>query len=321
LGPTTQWDRTLIAEAWPGLDVRHLSAFQAVNQTGSFARAGDMLGYTQPAVSQQIAALERIVGARLFDRTSGKSAVSLTPAGEVLLEHIDALGARLAAARKDLEELRSGGTGRLRIGATSSVAARILPNVLATFAKERPGVTVELVDQMPESSRIAALRRGALDLTFTIGYPGGDDLESVILAEDELCLVTSARGAHPDSIACLTELRGVPLLTYRDPSEVEQITESFGRVGVTPNYLIQSDDSFVLRCLAREGLGAAIVSRLSLAAADVHGLAVVGLKHLLPPRPIHLAWSCHQPANPARTSFVAMTRKATRSPSLILAAA
>src|ERR671937_348312 len=82
------------ADRWAGLELRHLLALDAVAREGSFGRAAVALGYTQSAISQQIAALERIVGERLVERPGGPRPVSLTDAGELLLRHADAIVAR-----------------------------------------------------------------------------------------------------------------------------------------------------------------------------------------------------------------------------------
>src|SRR5690348_4997197 len=120
----------MAADLWPGLELRHVAAFQAVARAGSFARAAEELGYTQPAVSQQIAALERIAGQRLLERSSGRSSVAPTEAGALLLDHFDTITARLGAARSDLEALASGDGGTIRVGSFQSVSARILPGLL-----------------------------------------------------------------------------------------------------------------------------------------------------------------------------------------------
>src|SRR5438094_963796 len=87
-------------DQWLGVELRHLAALEAVAEEGSFGRAARRLGYTQSAVSQQIAHLEKIVGARLLERPGGPRAVSLTDAGRLLLRHADAIVARLAAAAR-----------------------------------------------------------------------------------------------------------------------------------------------------------------------------------------------------------------------------
>src|SRR5437763_13749616 len=103
-------------DRWLGIELRHLMALEAVAREGPFGRAAKSLGYTQSAVSQQIAALERIVGARLVDRPGGPRPVSLTDAGELLLRHAAATVARPAAAQADIAALAAGQGGVVRVG-------------------------------------------------------------------------------------------------------------------------------------------------------------------------------------------------------------
>jgi DNA-binding transcriptional LysR family regulator len=94
---------------WPGVELRHLAALEAVASEGSFRGAGSRLGYAQPAISQQIAALEAAVGTRLVERRRGRSGVALTEAGELLLRHATEIGARLRIARAELQALQNTG--------------------------------------------------------------------------------------------------------------------------------------------------------------------------------------------------------------------
>src|SRR5258707_11576717 len=112
---------------WLGIEIRHFAALQAIASQGSFGRAAEELGYTQSAISQQIATLERIVGERLVERPGGSRPVSLTEAGEVLLRHASGITARLAAAQADIAALSAGTAGSLKIGTYQSVGARVLP--------------------------------------------------------------------------------------------------------------------------------------------------------------------------------------------------
>ena len=118
-------------DSWLGVELRHLLALQAVAEEGSFGRAAQSLGYTQSAISQQIAALERIVGQRLIDRPGGPRPVTLTDAGTLLLTHARAINARLAAAQADLDSFGNGDSGPLSVGTYQSVGARVLPTLLA----------------------------------------------------------------------------------------------------------------------------------------------------------------------------------------------
>ena len=108
--------------SWLGVEVRHFAALQALAHQGSFGRAAQELGYTQSAVSQQIATLERIVGERLVERPGGPRPVSLTEAGALLLRHAESIVARLQAAQADLRALQAGEVGTLTSGRSSRSA-------------------------------------------------------------------------------------------------------------------------------------------------------------------------------------------------------
>src|ERR687884_1256275 len=111
-------------DRWLGIELRHFLALEAVARTGSFGKAARALGYTQSAVSQQIATLERLVGERLVERPGGPRPVSLTEAGTVLLRHAEGIVARLRAAQADMQALQDGTAGSLRVGTYQSVGAR-----------------------------------------------------------------------------------------------------------------------------------------------------------------------------------------------------
>ena len=115
------------SDSYSAIEMRHLRALVAVGRTNSFSRAANELGYAQSAVSQQIAALERIVGVALVERPGGPRPVSLTPQGQVLVRHAERMLARLAVARGDLLALAAGEAGTLRIGTFQSVGAQLLP--------------------------------------------------------------------------------------------------------------------------------------------------------------------------------------------------
>src|SRR5919199_4110509 len=172
------------ADNWLGIDLRHFAALEAVAEHRSFSRAARRLGYTQSAVSQQIAALERAAGERLVERPGGPRPVALTEAGRVLLSHADAITARLAAARADLEALSEGSAGSLRVGAYQSVGARVLPTVMRDFGASWPGVAVRLVEAVDDLELMRLVERGELDVTF-VSYPMPDGpFEAVELLRD-----------------------------------------------------------------------------------------------------------------------------------------
>ncbi|HEX5145697.1 MAG TPA: LysR family transcriptional regulator, partial [Conexibacter sp.] len=129
-------------ERLSSFESRHLAALVAVAQTRSFRLAGERLGYVQSAVSRQLATLEEVAGTRLVVRASGANEVTLTPAGELLVRHAEALLARQAAARADLERLAAGETGAVRVGVPQGVGPRLLRSVLTVHRERRPNARV-----------------------------------------------------------------------------------------------------------------------------------------------------------------------------------
>src|SRR5690349_3207993 len=155
------------ANDWLGVELRHLAALEAVGRTRSFGAAARELGYTQSAISQQIALLERNVGQKLVERPGGPRPVDLTDAGRLLLRHADAIVAQLDAARADLAAFAEGTAGPLRVGIYQSVGARILPGLLRAFKKEFPLIEVSVREETDSVDLLKLLERGELDLTFT----------------------------------------------------------------------------------------------------------------------------------------------------------
>ena len=169
--------------------VRHFAALDAVAREGSFGRAADRLGYTQSAVSQQIATLEKLVGETLVERPGGPRAVSLTEAGTLLLRHAEAIVARIDAARADIAALRAGETGTLRIGTYQSTGARVLPGVMRRFLADWPGIELGLSEPATDPELFAAIESGELDLAFCSRPLPDGPFDAVDLMSDPYVLV------------------------------------------------------------------------------------------------------------------------------------
>lgn len=148
------------------LDPRLLATLAAVAETGSFSAAAEARHLTQPAVSQQIAMLERQVGASVLHRRP----LRLTATGEVLLAAAGRIRAALTAADQDLRALQEGDGGSITVASFNSAAAGPVPAALAAFHEERPGVAIGL-SQMEPRDAYPALVRGDVDLAVTYRYP------------------------------------------------------------------------------------------------------------------------------------------------------
>jgi len=299
-------------DTWLGLELRHLIALKAIAEKGTFSRAAASLGYTQSAVSQQIATLERIVGQRLIDRPGGPRPVSLTEAGELLLRHADAIAARLSAAQADLAALDAGESGPLRIGTYQSVGARVLPALLREFSARWPDVEVTLQESADDRDLIRQVERGELDLTFVVLPIDPGPWETVELFRDPYVLVvpTGSPLAARDRAPSLRELLDQPLISNRTCRTTQRVEERLRHAGRDPHIAFRSDDNGTVQGLVAAGVGIAIVPRLTVDETD-KAIRVVDLGDRVPPRLIGLAWHRDRRRTRAAQGFAELAQAMT----------
>ena len=149
----------IASSQWAGLELRHLITLEAVAKHRSFRKAALRLNYTQSGISQQIAALERIVGERLIERPGGSRPVGLTEAGEIVLRHAEAVFHEITAAQADVAALSGGTAGVVRVGTFQSVSSMLVPELIRRLAQEQPDVTMELVQTPADTELLACSRR------------------------------------------------------------------------------------------------------------------------------------------------------------------
>lgn len=150
------------------MDLAWLEAFREVAVRGSLTAAAQALGYTQPAVSRQISALEQSTNTRLFDRLP--RGVRLTEEGRCLLIHAEAVLDRMVTARQALDDLRDLKGGRLRAGAFGSANAHLVPGALAAFHPAHPGITLSVLEGTT-SALLESLKSGLIDIAVISVYP------------------------------------------------------------------------------------------------------------------------------------------------------
>jgi DNA-binding transcriptional LysR family regulator len=290
-----------------GIEVRHLMALRAVDQTRSFSRAAERLGYAQSAVSQQIASLERAVGLRLVERPGGPRAVSLTEAGTILARHGERILARLGAARADLEALAAGAAGTVRVGTFQSAGARVLPAVLARFREAWPQVKVEVAERQSDDELCELVAAGQLDLTFGI-----ERLDAPRAAFDRIELLHDpyvvlappwSRLAGRDEVD-LAELDGEDIVANQIGSCCEPGIQRMWRdAGAVPNIVFRTDDNLTLQRVVGAGLGHAVVNELTVEpGVDAGAAVVIPLRHAQT-RCIALYWQRDRYRSPAARAF------------------
>jgi DNA-binding transcriptional LysR family regulator len=251
------------------LDVRRLRVLHAVGAHGSVTGAAAALGYSAPAVSQQLAALEREVGMRLTERVG--RGIELTPAAVILVAHTDALLARLDAAEADLAALRDQVSGRVALAAFSSAAATIVATAWGTLGGSAPGVQLELTEMEPDES-LPAVLRGQLDIAVAHEYdllprPLDPLFERRDLGRDPVLLAVPAASplaSSPGRPVPLSELVGQPFLAPRgNTSCAEMIQRACARAGFVPREVAHATDFAVLLSLVAAGVGLTLVPELA----------------------------------------------------------
>ena len=250
------------------LDVRRLRVLREVAARGSFSAAADALNFTQSAVSQQIAALEREAGAKLVDRSA--RGVRLTEAGEVLVRHTEVILARLADAEAALDALSGLRGGRIRLASFPTAGATVIPRAIACFRERHPGVEVTLTPAEPPEG-IERLRAGEIDIALLI-QPGwertpDDGIDRVEVVADPM-YVCLPKG-HPK--AGKTRLR---LEDLRDDAwlvgssltcpDCAIILRACAASGFEPRISFQSDDYSSMQGFVAAGMGVSVVPDLAL---------------------------------------------------------
>lgn len=287
------------SDSWLGVELRHFLALEAVAREGSFGRAAASLGYTQSAVSQQIATLERIVGHRLVERPGGPKPVSLTEAGKLLLTHADAIAARVAAAQADITALAEGQAGTLRVGVYQSVGQRILPEVMRRFLGAWPQVHVTLTESANDEELLGLVERGELDLTFADLPLADGPFESVELLRDPFVLVVPAGSELAGRTASWKELAELDLIGHKHCRTIKQIEADAPR---RLHFVFRSDHNQTVQALVASGVGSALVPRLTVDVED-DSTEVVELPKIRP-RVISFAWHRDRYRPPAARAFV-----------------
>jgi DNA-binding transcriptional LysR family regulator len=292
---------------WLGIELRHLIALRAVAEERSFHQAAVRLGYSQSAISQQIAALERIVGHELLERQRGSRPLSLTLPGEWLLRHAANIESSLAAAKMDLEAIGSGRAGPVRVGSFQTIGARVLPGVLKRFMERWPEANIELRETVGDSELADLVSRAELDLAYVTLPPPADvpDLKVTELLKDPLVVVAQADAGLIGGRAGLSaeELGKLPLVCFQACRATESALRRIEANGAEPRVLLRSDDNEVLKGIVGAGVCAALLPRLALEPAD-RELEIASLPAEFEPRVIALVQRSDRYTTPAMADFV-----------------
>jgi molybdate transport repressor ModE-like protein len=301
--------------SWQGVEFRHLAALESIATEGSFSAAAAKTGYSQSAISGQIATLERLIGVRLVKRIRGSRKVTLTLEGERLLEHARAINARLSAARADIEQLEQNGPESLRIGTFQSVSQTLLPEVVRGLTAD--GTSLTLREDMEVEHYAEMLRSGELDVAFVLLPVDDGEVEAIELLRDPWVLVV--RTDHPlvwkQRPATADDLSNLPLITFEQLPAQRLIEGSLRAAGAHVRVVTRMGDSASVLSMVSAGLGCGLVPRLAVeaeaGAARLNGLRFLPLDDQ-PPRLIGLAWNRQRAADEQIRRVVELAADAAR---------
>jgi molybdate transport repressor ModE-like protein len=254
------------------LDVRRLRVLREVSRRGSFSAAAQALTYSQSAVSQQIAALEREAGARLVER-QGRG-IRLTDAGRALVRRADAILAELAGADAELRAIAGLRAGRVRVSTFASAATTLLPAAVADFRDAHREVQVELSLVEAVDEALEGLQAGRADLALVAQPvdqpPGPDPVAAHRLFEDPMLAVLPGghRLARRRTLR-LEELAGEPWVLGGGPGCTDRATilRACHTAGFEPRVTLDfpTDDYNATQGMVAAGAGVTLLPRLALA--------------------------------------------------------
>jgi DNA-binding transcriptional LysR family regulator len=302
------------------LDLKRLQIFRSVATLRSFSAAGLELSYTQSSVSEAVVTLERELGVTLLDRSSRP--VRLTPSGEVVLGHAEALIAQAAAIETELVALTSGDVGRLRLAGFYTAWSTFLPTAIADFTRARPRVELEL-EQLDPPAALRQLRGGELDLAVIYRFEPGDPaddpearLSSTYLAHDPYALAVPAASplarkgrlkvADLSKASWCSAPLGSPAALH-----LQQFCREHG--GFEPRLAYLTDDVAMAQPLIAAGLAVALLPSLNLALTHP-GVTVRQLPGAPPARDVWCVRPVHQRLPAAIAMIGALARATTRLP-------
>ena len=290
------------------LNPQRLAVLRELAERGSFTAAADALSYTQSAVSQQISALERDVGATLVERD--RKRVRLTEAGEILLVHAEAILGRIEHAERELEAYREARAGRLRLAAFESAGAAMVPAAVATFYERHPGVELSVVQMEPEEAT-AALENRRLDLAVLYDFTPptgilGEELELTHLVDDRYAAVIPKR--HRLARRAEIELAELADDTWIYPTGRdlchEIILSACRTAGFEPRVVFEVDEIATSQALVAARIGVTLLPRLALRAAHHPDVVVVPLGDAAPLRCVYAARLASRHTTPASDALL-----------------
>jgi len=263
---------------------RQLQTFQQAAKFGNFSDAARKLHLTQSAVSHQIKSLEQVMGIKLYERH--RRGIVLTDQGKEVLGHIDRIMARVKDMEECLNALRGGFVGTISVAAHRGIIQYKLPKVIKSFRKSYPSMGISLNNKFVDDEIVTMVTSGTADFGVVTSWSEHGDLEYKEFLSFDMFLCVQPE--HPynsltakDPKLTVDEVANEPLLLFEAGTAIRRRVEKvFDMEGVDCNPVVETGGALILRDYAKAGLGAAIVSGMSLQAEPDPELAAINVTHL-----------------------------------------
>lgn len=255
------------------MELFQLQSFQAVASLGGFTRAAEAMHLTQPAVTRQIASLEKELHTRLFDRL-GKT-VKLTTAGEALLKYAESIMRLEKEAKQAISDIGSGAAGRLTLGASSTIATYVLPSILKRYHSEFPKIEIAVHTGI-SAQVLEMVLSNVVDIGLVTSVAKDDTLQSLDLGDYDTCVVTPPE--HPlafrESISA-ADLANSPLILMESGTNLRTYVDRLlNAAGVEEQVTMELDNVEAIKRMIEAGLGISMLPRVSINAEIESGRLV-----------------------------------------------
>lgn len=285
------------------MNTSQLETFLIISKTLSFRKAGEILNLTQPAVSAQIKSLEEELGTVLIDRSQP---ISLTDRGFIFLEHAEKILGIIDDMKNRFSDLSMTPQGHIVLGTTTSIAIQILPRVLSYFQNQYPLIKTTIIS-MPSTQVLTAVENGSVDIGINYLYERSPNIKSSILYYDTYELVVApnhplAKKRHID----VSELIDVPMIMLSSDTIGRKLVDNmFRKFSIKPNIVMELSSSEEIKRMAELNLGAAFVSKLSVAnEIRLGSLKIITVDDVDLSQPVGVAYRSGRYINSAMQQFI-----------------
>jgi DNA-binding transcriptional LysR family regulator len=285
------------------MNLNHLAVFHAVVLEGGFSAGAERLMVSQPAVSKQLKELERSIGSRLIDRLP--RGIRLTDVGKTLAEHASRIFAAVGAAERAVSEVRGVRSGRLSIGASTSIGVYLLPQIFVRYRQLYPSIELKL--EIGNSETTAAhLEAGAIELGLMEVAPEPDRFDFAEFMRDDLVIIVPPGHAFARRRAISAkELCGEPFVVRETGSETKSLVErALASAGHAVKPVMSLGSTEAIKRAVTAGLGVSVISGYAVGLEERAGtLGVVCLSDLSISRPLYRVQAKNHEASYAVEAF------------------